>query len=61
MPVIIYFQFTKNKLFCVNINKFIFLGTAGGYLGLFLGYAILNIPDLILDAHRWIKGRLRQQ
>ena len=24
-----------------------FSGNAGGYLGLFLGYALLNIPDLI--------------
>ena len=24
-----------------------FVGNAGGYLGLFLGYALLNIPDFI--------------
>ena len=29
------------------ISILYFSGNAGGYLGLFLGYALLNIPDLI--------------
>ena len=37
---------------------FVFTGNAGGYLGLFLGYALLNVPDLILAAYDWIKQRL---
>ena len=32
-------------------------GNAGGYLGLFLGYAILHIPDLLRDASIWIMRR----
>ena len=33
---------------------FIFTGNAGG---LFLGYALLNAPELILAAYNWIKER----
>ena len=28
----------------------LFLGNAGGYLGLFLGYAALNVPELLQEA-----------
>ena len=31
-----------------------FLGNAGGYLGLFLGYAVLNVPELLQEAFNWI-------
>ena len=34
----------------------IFLGNAGGYLGLFLGYAALNVPELLQAAFMWIYG-----
>ena len=33
------------------------IGNAGGYLGLFLGYALLNVPNLIQDAYNWAKNR----
>ena len=36
-------------------------GNAGGYLGLFLGYALLNVPDLVLGAYNWIKKMKRRQ
>ena len=29
------------------------LGNVGGYLGLFLGYAALNVPDLAQQAFNW--------
>ena len=32
----------------------LFLGNAGGYLGLFLGYAALNVPELLQAAFMWI-------
>ena len=32
----------------------IFLGNAGGYLGLFLGYAALNVPELLQEGFDWI-------
>ena len=32
-----------------------FVGNAGGYLGLFLGYTLLNIPDFLQDTYNWIK------
>ena len=30
------------------------LGNAGGYLGLFLGYALLNVPKLVQKAFDWL-------
>ena len=33
---------------------FLFSGNAGGYLGLFLGYALLNVPGLVQEACRWL-------
>ena len=38
-----------------NVSNII--GNAGGYLGLFLGYALLNVPNLIQDAYNWAKNR----
>ena len=35
------------------------IGNAGGYLGLFLGYALLNVPNLIQDAYNWAKNRFK--
>ena len=32
----------------------LFSGNAGGYLGLFLGYAVLNIPELLQVAFDWL-------
>ena len=29
------------------------IGNAGGYLGLFLGYALLNVPELLRGALNW--------
>ena len=37
------------------------IGNAGGYLGLFLGYALLNVPDLIQEAYDWAKNRLKNK
>ena len=31
------------------------LGNIGGYLGLFLGYAALNIPELLQEAFNWLQ------
>ena len=33
------------------------IGNAGGYLGLFLGYALLNVPEILSNFYNWIKGR----
>ena len=30
------------------------VGNIGGYLGLFLGYALLQIPDLLLKGRNWL-------
>ena len=30
-------------------------GNIGGYLGLFLGYAALNIPELLQEAFNWLQ------
>ena len=35
----------------------VFPGNAGGYLGLFLGYALLHIPDLILTVFKLTRKR----
>ena len=35
-----------------------FLGNAGGYLGLFLGYALLNVPELVKEAWHWLYRRV---
>ena len=35
------------------------IGNARGYLGLFLGYALLNVPNLIQDAYNWAKNRFK--
>ena len=32
----------------------LFLGNAGGYLGLFLGYAVLDIPELLQGVFNWL-------
>ena len=37
------------------------IGNAGGYLGLFLGYALLNVPNLIQDAYDWAKNRFKNE
>ena len=36
------------------------IGNAGGYLGLFTGYAILQLPSLIFLTVGWAKKRCRQ-
>ena len=36
------------------------VGNAGGYLGLFLGYALLNLPDFLQDAYNWINGKRKE-
>ena len=41
-------------LFC---NK----GNAGGYLGLFLGYAVLNIPELVHGAYKWAREKYQRK
>ena len=41
----------------ITKNVSIIIGNAGGYLGLFLGYALLNVPNLIQDAYNWAKNR----
>ena len=32
-------------------------GNGGGYLGLFLGYAVLNVPELVHAAYTWTKEK----
>ena len=34
------------------------VGNVGGYLGLFLGYAIMDLPPLINSFVSWIKNRI---
>ena len=34
-----------------------FSGNSGGYLGLFLGYAVLNVPELLQKAFDWIYAK----
>ena len=43
----------QKQLRCM-ILYVLFLGNAGGYLGLFLGYAALNVPELLQTAFMWI-------
>ena len=44
------------------LNVFLnIIGNAGGYLGLFLGYALLNVPKLIQDAYDWVKNRFKNK
>lgn len=31
-----------------------FEGNAGGYLGLFLGYTLLSIPEFVQNGYNWI-------
>ena len=37
------------------------VGNAGGYLGLFLGYAVLNIPELVHGAYKWARGKYQRE
>ena len=32
-------------------------GNAGGYLGMFLGCALIQLPDFLYALYRWIYGR----
>ena len=43
-------------MFKINyvIRIFLFKGNAGGYLGLFLGYAVLNVPELLQAVFNWM-------
>ena len=40
----------------LNISKYISCvsGNTGGYLGLFLGYALLNVPELVQEGFTWV-------
>ena len=35
----------------------LYVGNAGGYLGLFLGYALLNVPELLHGAYKGAKEK----
>jgi len=35
------------------------IGNSGGYIGLFLGYALLQLPDFIVELQRVIKNQLK--
>ena len=37
-----------------------FIGNAGGYLGLFLGYALLNLPDFLQESFNWICPKCKE-
>ena len=39
---------------------FYFVGNAGGYLGLFLGYTLLNVPDFLQDTYNWAKAKYKE-
>ena len=43
----------------ISSNIIYFVGNAGGYLGLFLGYTLLNVPDFLQDTYNWIKEKLK--
>ena len=47
------YKIVKRLSICI-ILYILFLGNAGGYLGLFLGYAALNVPELLQAAFMWI-------
>ena len=47
------FQHPLSQIYC--------LGNAGGYLGLFLGYALLNVPMLLENFYNWMTNRSKQQ
>ena len=49
------YKIVKRLSICI-ILYILFLGNAGGYLGLFLGYAALNVPELLQAAFIWIYG-----
>ena len=40
-------------------TRFAYIGNAGGYLGLFLGYALLNVPELALGAYKWVMEKCK--
>ena len=41
----------------MNNTLIAYVGNAGGYLGLFLGYALLNVPELVHIAYKWMEER----
>ena len=43
----------------VNFSKIRALGNAGGYLGLFLGYTLLNIPEFVQKGFNAISKRFK--
>ena len=44
----------------ISSNIIYFVGNAGGYLGLFLGYTLLNVPDFLQDTYNWIKDKIQR-
>ena len=44
----------------ISSNIIYFVGNAGGYLGLFLGYTLLNVPDFLQDTYNWIKEKFKK-
>ena len=37
-----------------------FAGNAGGYLGLFLGYTCLSIPEFVQNGYNWVCRKYRE-
>ena len=44
----------------ISSNIIYFVGNAGGYLGLFLGYTLLNVPDFLHDTYIWIIEKCKE-
>ena len=46
-------EITQIKAYGINS----LVGNMGGYMGLLLGYAVLNFPDLLRGIFNWAKGK----
>ena len=42
------------------LSDICFIGNAGGYLGLFLGYTLLNVPDFLKDTFNRISDKYKE-
>ena len=36
------------------------VGNAGGYIGLFLGYALIQLPDALASIFRWCQEKMKK-
>ena len=47
----------QKSMFSLDI---FYIGNAGGYLGLFLGYTLLNVPDFLKDTYNRIIDKYKE-